>query len=516
MDMQSEVIAFLKSPAAHGGRQDKVEQLETHGALVFLAGVDAYKIKRAVRYSYMDFSTLDRRRAAIEREFEINQPHAPDIYLKVSPITRETNGQLRIGGTGIPVEWALHMRRFEQAALLRSISDRGGLSPALARQLADTVLDSHRLAPRIRDDHGDTRMRRIAADLIAGLATIDHGMKPFHHQDVAAAIMRQLDRAAPVLQARGKAGHIARCHGDLHLNNIVMWKGTPTLFDAIEFDENLATIDTLYDLAFLVMDLDHRQHRVAANIVLNRYLARSHAHLDIDGLAALPLFLGLRSAIRGLVTVQRAMLRPALAVSRDRDIAAARSNLDDALRYLSPAAPRLVAVGGFSGTGKTTLAASLAPLLDPPPGALHIRTDLERKALFGVTETERLPPDSYTKEASNTIYAVVMDKARRALAAGHSVVVDAVFSTAGERDAMASLARDTGVGFTGLWLSAPADILKARVTARTHDASDATADVIDLQLQRGSGAVEWLQVDAGGTPEATSAAARSRLEAGTK
>ncbi len=503
MDEQSDVIAFLKSPAAHGGGAVTVDLLQTHGALVFLAGSHAYKIKRAVRYSYMDFSTLALRRAAIEREMEINRPHAPQIYLGVVPITREADGRLRINGLGMPVEWAVHMRRFDQADLLSAIVDRGGISPPLARQLADAVRASHQLAPRVRDDHADDRMRRIATDLAANLALVDHALASFQHEAFRAAVALQLDRAAPILRARGAAGLVARCHGDLHLNNIVLWHGTPTLFDAIEFDEDLATIDMLYDLAFLLMDLDHRQHREIANIVLNRYLARSDTDLDVEGLAALPLFLGLRSAIRGLVTAQRALLQPDDTGTHDRDLKAAGASLDDAMRYLSPGPPQLVAVGGFSGSGKTTLAASLAPHLDPAPGALHIRTDLERKSLFGVAETERLPPDSYTKDVSDRIYALVMDKARRALAAGHSVVVDAVFSDCGERDAIAALAKVAGAAFTGLWLSAPPEVLKARVAARQDDASDATADVVEQQLRRGSGAIGWQTVDANGTSAST-------------
>lgn len=507
MDEQSEVVAFLRSPAAHGGTASAIEVLETHGALVFLSGADAYKIKRAVRYSYMDFSTLERRRAAIAREFEINRPHAPGLYRAVVPISREPDGHLRIGGTGVAVEWAVHMRRFDQSDLLSQIADQGKLTSAMARALADTVRESHRLAPSVVEAHGDARMRRIGRDIVSGLAKLEHPLAPFSNKAFAAAVEVQLDRAAPVLRARGMAGHIARCHGDLHLNNIVLWQGTPTLFDAIEFDENLATIDTFYDLAFLLMDLDHRRHRDIANSVFNRYMAQSRTSLDLEGLTALPLFMGLRSAIRGLVTAQRALLQPDRSAAHDRDLAAARASLEDAMRYLSPAPARLIAIGGFSGTGKTTLAASIAPQFEPAPGALHIRTDLERKALFGVGETERLPPSTYTRETSDRVYDVVMDKARRTLAAGHSVVVDAVFSELGERDAIAELAKNAGITFTGLWLTAEPERLKARVTARANDASDATADVVELQFRRGSGNNEWLQIDAGGPPEVTLAAA---------
>lgn len=507
MDEQSEVIAFLESAAAHGGQSGTVERIETHGAIVFLVGCDAYKIKRAVRFSYMDFSTLELRRKAIERELAVNRPHAPQIYLRVVPITRAADGRLRIGGTGTAVEWAVHMRRFDQSALLSAIADRGALTPDLARQVADAVLTSHRLAPHVRDGNADARMLKIATDLAHDLAELSEALAPFRLDEFEARSMQALDRARPCLRARGAAGFVARCHGDLHLNNIVLWNGAPVLFDAIEFDETLATIDTLYDLAFLLMDLDHRRHREAANIVLNRYLTRSDAALDIDGLAALPLFLGLRSAVRGLVAAQRGLQQPAQSAPRAKSLAAARSNLDDAVRYLSPPAPWLIAVGGVSGTGKSTLAAALAPHLRPVPGALHIRTDVERKAHFGVSETTRLPPESYVKSASDAIYRRVADKARAALAAGHSVIVDAVFSDPAEREHVENVALAAGVPFSGLWLTAPRETLVARVGARTNDASDATADVVDLQLRRVTNPIEWSPVDAGGTHDATLAAA---------
>jgi uncharacterized protein len=514
MDDQSEVIAFLMSSATYPGRPAPVEMIETHGALVFLAGPDAYKIKRAVRYPYMDFSTLEQRRAAIAREFEINQPLAPRIYRAVVAITRAPDGGLRLGGDGPAVEWAVHMRRFDQTALMSAVAGRGELTTALAKRLADAIRDSHDRAPTCLDPSADARMHRIIAGLTRGLAEVDGALTPFRHQDFETRATQQLARVAPCLRARGAAGFVRRCHGDLHLNNLVLSNDTPTLFDAIEFDETLATIDTLYDLAFLLMDLDHRRHRAAANVVLNRYLSRSAADLDIDGLAALPLFLGMRSAIRGLVTAERALLQPEGSTARGRDLEAARSSLDDAMRYLAPPPPRLVAVGGLSGTGKSTLAAALAPTLDPAPGALHVRTDAERKAHFGVAETDRLPPQNYTRETSDVIYAKVLAKARRGLAAGHAVIVDAVFGDAGERAAIEHVASEAGVAFSGIWLTAARETLHARVTARQGDASDATAAVVDLQLARGTTATGWPQIDAGGTPEATLAAAGRLLAPG--
>jgi predicted kinase len=318
-------------------------------------------------------------------------------------------------------------------------------------------------------------------------------------------------RAAAILDERAAAGSVSRCHGDLHLNNIVLWRGRPVLFDALEFDDDLATIDTLYDLAFLLMDLDMRAQRAAANAVLNRYLWRSGAALDLRGLQALPLFLGLRSAIRAMVTAERAEQEAGDAQVRDRG--GAGRYLDAALAYLVPPAPRLIAVGGLSGTGKSTLAHALAPAIGPTPGAVHLRSDLERKSLFGVDATTRLGPEAYTRAAAEEVYAILYQKVRHVLAAGHAAIVDAVFARAEERAEIERVASDLGLPFRGLWLEAAPDTLVARVAARVGDASDVTPDVVREQLAYETGAFSesWSRVDAAAGPAATVGQARKAL-----
>lgn len=508
-DTQDEVIAFLADPASHAAHPKHVEHVETHGAHVFLVGDDAYKIKRAVAFSYMDFSTLERRRHFVEREIEINRVHAPEIYLGVVAITRETNGRLAISGAGKPVEYAVHMRRFDQDRLSSHLARRNELSDTLAKQLADVVLEAHHRLEPLAESDADTRVARTLDSISGQLRSVGSTLQEDAVTRFDSLAIDQLVRARTCLRDRGTRGYVRRCHGDLHLNNIVLWNGVPTPFDAIEFNDDIAVIDTLYDLAFLLMDLDHVGQRRFGNLVLNRYLWRSRERADIEGLTALPLFLGLRSAVRAMTSAQRAGQE--IQQAAERDTIAARSYLDDAIRYLAPPAPRLVAVGGISGTGKTTLAAEIAPLIDPAPGAVHIRTDLERKELFNVGELDRLPQHCYTAEASQQTYGIVLDKARDVLAAGHSVVVDAVFLRPDERAEIESVASSSGARFTGLWLTAPRDVLLARVAARTGDASDATPDVVELQIAADSPLSRWTSIDAGGTREATIAAARRHL-----
>jgi hypothetical protein len=507
----AEAVAFLGTAATHGRNVERVERLETHGALIFIAGDNVYKIKRPVRFSYMDFSTIDLRHRACLREIEVNRPHAPEIYLGVVAVTREADGALALDGRGTPIEWAVHMRRFAQEDLLATIAETRGIDAALARRVADAVCDYHRDAPVVRMADAAQGLARVIDELAETLREERLGFDAARTAALDAALRTQHRACAALLDARGSTGFVRRCHGDLHLGNIVLWQGRPTLFDAIEFDDTIATIDTLYDLAFLLMDLDRRGQRPAANTVLNRTLRRA-AKADLEGLSALPLMLALRAAIRAMVLAQRAAQRPdGQAASAGED---ACTYLDAALDYLTPARPRLVAVGGLSGTGKSTLAAALAPGLGAAPGAVHLRSDLERKAMFGVDETARLPASSYTIETSAHVYETLLAKARAALAAGHAVILDAVFLQPSERLATERLADACAVPFDGLWLVAPEPTLTGRVSTRIGDASDATAEVVRRQAAADHGAIGWREIDATATPIETLRAARLTLAAG--
>ncbi len=486
---------------------------ETHAARVLVGRTHALKIKRPVRYDYLDFSTPAARRAALARELELNRPHAPDIYLRLVALTRAAEDALTLDGEGEVLDWALLMRRFEQEDVLSARLAHGRPLPlALCKALGDMVARYHAAAAVASGLDVRARMEGLLAELGHGLELASRSVLPpadvARWRQQAASESRRL---LPLLEGRARAGCVLRCHGDLHAGNIVLWQGAPLAFDALEFDETLATIDTLYDLAFLIMDLVTRGHRLEANIVLNRYLWRTQELADLDGLAALPLFLSLRAAVRAMVGAQRCALEEGAA--RERDIAAARDYLAAGLRFLADEGPpRLVAIGGLSGTGKSTLGTALAPLLGRSPGALHLRSDLERKALARVEEAVRLPAASYTKASSDAVYDRLMQRAGHALRAGHSVLLDAVWLTREEQQAARDLAMQTGARFDGLWLTAPLDVLRARVASRTGDASDATADVVARQAEARPNPAGWPQIDAAGTPEATLAAACQLLD----
>jgi len=504
---QQEVIAFLSDPASYTPAPERVERMETHCAYIFLAGTQAWKIKRAVRLSYLDFSTLQQRRAACEREVEINRITAPDLYLGVVPICRAADGSLSFGGPGEAVEWAVHMKRFDQEALLDSMARRGALPLSLMVPLADHIAAYHARAPvrRSRDGRATAALEAVVDSVAQALSNAP---------DYGSALKRAFAAARALLEEREQAGHVRRCHGDLHLRNIVVLNGKPVLFDAIEFDEQIATIDVLYDLAFLLMDLWHRAKRRHANLVLNRYLWREGSEETLAGLRLMPLFLSLRAGVRAMVASDRLAQLSGRARAPLRD--EMESYLASARRFLQPAAPRLVGVGGLSGTGKSTLAAGLAPEIGAPPGAVHLRSDVERKLLFGKSPEAPLDAGAYTPEISRTVYARLYEKAAIALAAGRSVIVDAVFARPGERAALAQTARAASAPFTGLWLEADPALLKRRVAQRHGDASDAGPEVVEEQTGYDVGEIDWHRLDASGSQAQTHDAAMAVLEAEPK
>jgi aminoglycoside phosphotransferase family enzyme/predicted kinase len=503
-DEERDVCAFLRDPAAYGAGDKPVEVVETHIARVFLVGDDAYKLRKRVHLRFVNFSTLHSRHAAAVREMEINRPHAPHIYLGLVPIVR-VDGRLQLGGHGEIVEWAVHMRRFPQEAVLSHREEQGPLSDELAKSLADMVARYHQDSPIAQTADGGRIMAPVVEQLSSALA--------YGYVDVADRLVSTFERTRPLLVQRGDAACVRRCHGDLHLGNIVLLDGTPVPFDALEFSEALATIDVLYDLAFLLMDLDARGDRQAANAVLNAYVSFEPIGGEIEGLACLPLFLACRAGVRAVVAMART---EQLAAEEQTELRAEiRRNARLADGYLLPQKPVLIAIGGLSGTGKSTLAALLAAHIGPAPGALHVRSDVERKRLFGVPETQRLDRQHYRIGTAERVYDIVEDKARRALAARQAVIVDAVFAKQEEREAIEAIARDAGCPFVGLWLNAPSETLIARVERRRGDASDADRRVVREQLGYELGNIAWRQVDASETPERSFAeAVRALAELG--
>ncbi len=491
-DAQRETIAFLSTPDAYGPLVGSVERIDTHISIVWLAGNRVYKLKRAVHFDYVDFSTIELRRVACEAEVRLNRRTAPSLYLGVLPVTREADGSLALGGHGVPLDWLVEMVRFDQDTLFDRLAERHQLDIALMDGLAEAIVRLH-VSAEPRTDHGG---RDGMAWVIDGNARgfSEKGatvLEPSACQRLTTDARAALNRCAELLEARRRHGSVRFCHGDLHLRNICLINGIPTLFDAVEFNENISCIDVLYDLAFLLMDLWRRDLRSHANAIFNEYVART---VDLEGLPLLPLFLSCRAAVRAKTSATAAKVQSNERQSREL-CAASRQYLELAQTFLSPPPARLLAVGGFSGSGKSTLARRLGPDVGAAPGALILRSDVIRKTLLGVSPLTRLGPDGYAPAVTRKVYQTIAGRALTALKAGHAVVADAVYASQRDREEIAATARSAGVPFTGLWIDAPPDILARRLRERVPDASDATLAVLQFQLRSDVGRRDWHRLD---------------------
>lgn len=439
--------------------------VETACALVFLSGPSALKLKKPVDFGYLDFSTPGKRRWAIERELDFNRRTAPDVYREVQEVEGEA---------------VLVMRRFDEAAVLAAAPER--VDGEMAEQLGRRIARFHAAAEFAPEGGGATNMAYVAESngaLIGGFAA-ELGEESVAR--LARSTAEALEAVATLLERRRAQGFSRRCHGDLHLGNIFVQDGEPVLFDCIEFSDLLSDIDVLYDLAFLVMDLGFRGRREAANRVLNAYLdeaARSFGEAVWEGLRALPLYLSVRAAVRCHVACN------------ERDFALGRRYLAAALALIEPGRTSLTAVGGLSGSGKSTWARRAGPGLGPAPGAVILRSDEIRKRLFGVGATEQLPKAAYARDVGERVYARMFEEARACVEAGRAVLLDAAFLEPERRAAAEAVARELKVPFDGVWLDVEPEVLRARVAGRRGDASDADLPVLEAQLGRDLGPIAW-------------------------
>jgi aminoglycoside phosphotransferase family enzyme/predicted kinase len=492
--VQDDVIAFLGRPSAYGPTCRHVERIDTHISAVFLADDRAFKLKRAVQFPYVDYSTLDARRDCCEREVRLNRRTAPDLYRGVVAVTYDDTSGLAIGGSGQSVEWLVEMRRFDQESLLSAVARRNELGVELAGSVGAVAAKLHAMAEPRGDHGGAPAMQWVVdendAEFSSTGSVISQPVRASLHEASREALRRHRD----LLDARRQRGWVRECHGDLHLGNIFLHGDQPVLFDGIEFNDELSCIDVLYDLAFVIMDLLHRGLRRHANAALNAWLERLPQY---EALPLLPLFLSCRAAIRSKVSITAARLPsdPARVARLQRD---ARDYLGHALGFIAPSTGAIIAIGGLSGSGKSTLARRLASDLGRPPGALVLRSDVARKRRFGIEPTVRLPNSAYEAQVSAAVYEELTRSACEVARAGSVAIVDAVFAGDTLRRALREAASSEGVPFLGLWLDAPREVMEARLAARGVDASDATAAVLHEQQLRATVPHDWKHLDASG------------------
>lgn len=497
---QSEQVEFLSDPAVFADGTRDVVRATTHASELFIGQDRVFKLKRAARYPFLDYSDKDKRLKNCEAEVALNRRTAPDLYLGVKPITRGDDGKLHLGELGEVVDWVIEMKRFDEDTLFDKLAARGKLDRNLMERLADKIATFHAAAEARQDGGGRTGIALIIESNHKAFLENAPGFLDMERvSELTDHCLALVANLAELLESRRMHGCVRSCHGDMHLRNIFLEDGEPVLFDCIEFNEQFSTIDVLYDLAFLLMDLDYRGLKTLATVTMNRYM-------DITGsswgLATLPLFLSVRAGIRSFVACAAAKSVDDEAFKQDQ-AEQARIYLDMALNYLDAPEPCLIAVGGLSGSGKSRMARDLAQHIGAAPGARVVRSDVLRKRIAGKHPLDKLGPEFYTPDMSEQTYQAVFDEARQVLATGHSVIADCVFSKPHEREAIKAVAVDMGVPFDGFWLSASPDIMEARVTKREKNASDADARVVRMQLDYDLGHIDWHQIDSSGTRRET-------------
>ncbi|BCB26904.1 hypothetical protein SKTS_17900 [Sulfurimicrobium lacus] len=489
MNDQATLIRALCDPARYDHPADAVELIETHISWVLLAGAYAYKIKKAVNLGFLDFSTLEKRRFFCREELRLNRRLAPQLYLDVVAIGG-TPTDPELGGAGPAIEYAVKMLRFPQEALLDRMLADGKVTPpqldAVAREVARVHADTAANPPEgLGTPEAVHQPVRENFDQIAERA----GALP---QGAALAPLRQwseeeFTRRRADFAARREHGFVRECHGDLHLGNMAWIDDQPVLFDCIEFNPALRWIDVINDTAFVVMDLHDRGRPDLAQRFLNTYLEHTG---DFGGLALLPYYLGYRAMVRAKVACIRADqggLTPDQLQTVCHQTAA---YLKLAALFARPARPWLLITHGYSGSGKTTA----TQLLLERSGAIRLRSDVERKRLFGLAPGARsqsgVDQGLYAPDAHIRTYRRLEELAREVLQSGFPAIVDAAFLKRTERNAFRALALELGIPFMILELHAEENELRRRIVQRQNlgrDASEATLQVLEAQLRGGEG-----------------------------
>ncbi len=485
MTMSTDWLNALQNPAAYPHPVSRFQLVETHISWVILTGEWAYKLKKPVNLGFVDFTTLELRRAACHEEVRLNRRTAPELYDAVVPLVADPFGP-RFDGTGPVIEYAVRMRQFAQEDLLDRCLSRGELSIDTINELAHEVADLHRQAAVALVETPFGRADLIRETVRACLDVLSTASLPnelrSQSQQLSEWVECEWQRLHETFEERKRQGMVRECHGDLHLGNLVLYRGRPTLFDCLEFNPQLRWIDVLSDVAFLVMDLHDREATPLAWRVLNEWLEQTG---DFRGLPVLNYYLAYRALVRAKVAAIRLQQPEVPLAEEQHQHSLLRSYVELATRLTRPSQAAIILMHGVSGSGKSFVARHLASSLE----AVQIRSDVERKRLFGVwpAQTQTLPPETelYSARATRETYLRLQSLARTIVRAGYRVIIDAAFLNRADRHAFASLAKELAVPFLIVACRAPEDVLRERVSQRQsvgRDASDADVDVLERQL----------------------------------
>jgi hypothetical protein len=457
-----------------------IEVKRTHSAIVFLTGEYAYKLKKPVNLGFLDFSTLDKRKHFLEEELRLNQRLAPDLYLEVLPIS-QVSDQFILGDNSNIVEYSLKMRQFPQDTLLSHLEENHQLTSDIIQALGKVVADFHLHTPSNDYITSFGKIDKIREAIDENYQQTDQYIDWLQTQDqfteTQAFTTDYLENKTDYFLQRQQKGKIRECHGDLHLNNICYWQNKIYLFDRIEFNEPFRFVDTMYDVAFTVMDLDVRNQKELGNLFLNTYLEQTG---DWQGLQVLPFYLCRQAYVRA--KVNSLLLEDASLSEKEREttINSAQKYYHLAWQYTQKEQGRLILMSGLSGSGKTTIARKIAPEVK----GIHLRSDAVRKHLAGIKLEETGSDKLYTYEMSVKTYQELLSLGEMLLKQGVTVILDAKFDRREWRMKAQEMAKSLSVPFKIIYCEASPEILQQRLRERQGDISDATPQLLEQQIQQ--------------------------------
>lgn len=453
--------------------QEPLQLIQTHVSYVILTGEYAYKIKKPVNFGFLDYSSLEKRQHFCQEELRLNRLGAAELYLDVLPVT-ETG----IGGAGEPIEYLVKMRQFPQDTLLMAMFERGELSEELVIELAKTIARFH--AKTATSDYirsfGKVERVREAIDQNYEQSEKYIGIAQTQAQfdDCRQYTDRLFANCQHWFDRRIAQDKIRECHGDVHLNNIAYWKHQLLLFDCIEFNEPFRFVDVMFDVAYIVRDLDSGDRSDLATLFLNTYLEQTG---DWEGLQVLPFYVNRQAYVRAKI-VSFLLDDPAVSTA---DKAWAQKTAAQfyqlAWRYCQPQQGQIILVSGLSGAGKSTTARTLAK----QTGAIHLRSDAVRKHLGGIAVDDRGDASLYTPEMHEKTYARLLELGLLLAESGYTVILDAKYDRQHYRQAAIDLAQSHQIPLQILFCDAPIEVRRDRVAKRTGDIADATVDLVPQQ-----------------------------------
>ncbi|WP_375741459.1 AAA family ATPase [Pseudomonas boanensis] len=479
--MSQQLIAALQNPALYPHPVAGFQVIETHISWVLLTGEFAYKIKKPVDFGFLDFTRLDARKHFCDEELRLNQRLTQNLYLEVLPVTGSEESPL-IGGEAPAIEYVLKMRQFPQDNLLSALQARGELTPAHIDALAAQIASFHMAAPQVAAEHPLGTPEAVMAPVRQNFEQI----RPFLTEKADLQQLEALEawaetsfeRLKPLLTQRKQDGFIRECHGDIHLGNATLINGQVVLFDCIEFNEPFRFTDVYADIAFIAMDLEDRGLKSLSRRLVSEYLEHTG---DYQGLELLNFYKAYRALVRAKIALF-SLAHQADAVQKAATLRQYRNYAGLAESYSAIPSPFLAITHGVSGSGKSHVALRLVEAL----GAIRLRSDVERKRLFGDQPNEQagLKSGIYNDDASAATYARLNQLAKIALHAGFPVVIDATFLKHAQREAARDVAEETGTPFLILDCHAPDAVIASWIAQRQAlggDPSDATMDVVHAQ-----------------------------------